>query len=42
MERFIFASGNLKAFCPKDEELFQKALEVFEKTLNTKNGSEKN
>ena len=33
MERLIFAFENLKEFCPKDEELFQKALEVFQKTL---------
>ena len=42
MERLIFAFGNLKEFCRKDEDVFQKALEVFGKTLRYENGSEKN
>ena len=42
MEKFIFAFENLKAFCPKDEGLFQKAQEVFQITLRYENGSEKN
>ena len=42
MERLIFAFGNLKAFGPKDEGLFQKALEAFQETLGYENGNEKN
>ena len=33
VETLIFAFGNLKAFRPKDEGVFQKAFEVLGKTL---------